>query len=119
VGRGNRVNGLITPFRSMSLEAAAGKNPVNHVGKIYNIVAKKMAEDIVANYPSIKECNVALVSQIGRPIDDPRSVYIDVVMEKGAKIDPIASKVRGIASGTLENIGSITKDMANGKYEMF
>jgi S-adenosylmethionine synthetase len=119
VGRGNRVNGLITPFRFMSLEAAAGKNPVNHVGKIYNIVAKKMAEDIVGNYPSIKECNVALVSQIGRPINDPRSTYIDVVMEKGAKIDPIASKVRGIASETLENIGSITKDMANGKYEMF
>ncbi len=28
VGRGNRVNGLITPGRCMSLEAAAGKNPV-------------------------------------------------------------------------------------------
>ncbi|MEM0484566.1 MAG: methionine adenosyltransferase, partial [Pyrobaculum sp.] len=33
-GRGNRANGLITPMRSMSLEAAAGKNPVSHVGKI-------------------------------------------------------------------------------------
>jgi S-adenosylmethionine synthetase len=119
VGRGNRVNGLITPFRFMSLEAAAGKNPVNHVGKIYNIVSKKMAEDIVRNYPSIKECNVALVSQIGRPINDPRSVSISTVMEKGAKIGPIASKVRGIASDTLDNIGSITKDIVNGKYEMF
>ncbi len=119
VGRGNRVNGLITPFRFMSLEAAAGKNPVNHVGKIYNIVSKKIAEDIVANYPSIKECNVSLVSQIGRPINDPRSTSISVVMEKGAKIDPIASKVGGIASENLRNIASITKDIANGKYEMF
>jgi S-adenosylmethionine synthetase len=33
VGRGNRVNGLITPYRPMSLEAAPGKNPVTHVGK--------------------------------------------------------------------------------------
>ena len=32
VGRGNRVNGLITPYRPMMLEAAAGKNPVPHVG---------------------------------------------------------------------------------------
>jgi S-adenosylmethionine synthetase len=30
VGRGNRLNGLITPYRPMSLEAAAGKNPVTH-----------------------------------------------------------------------------------------
>jgi S-adenosylmethionine synthetase len=28
VGRGNRVNSLITPGRPMSLEAATGKNPV-------------------------------------------------------------------------------------------
>ena len=34
VGRGNRVNGLITPYRAMSMEAAAGKNPVTHVGKL-------------------------------------------------------------------------------------
>ncbi len=33
VGRGNRVNGLITPYRPMSMEATAGKNPVNHVGQ--------------------------------------------------------------------------------------
>jgi S-adenosylmethionine synthetase len=119
VGRGNRVNGLITPFRPMSLEAAAGKNPVNHVGKIYNIVAKKIAEDIVKSYPSISECNVALVSQIGRPINDPRSVYIDTVMAKGEKIDPITSKVRDIAGSTLEKIKDVTRDMAAGKYEMF
>ncbi len=119
VGRGNRVNGLITPFRFMSLEAAAGKNPVNHVGKIYNIVSKKIAEDIVANYPVIKECTVSLVSQIGRPINDPRSASINVVMEKGAKISPILSKVQGIASENLENIASTTMDIANGKYEMF
>ncbi|PSQ35758.1 S-adenosylmethionine synthetase, partial [Halobacteriales archaeon QS_9_70_65] len=32
VGRGNRANGLITPNRSMSMEATSGKNPVNHIG---------------------------------------------------------------------------------------
>jgi len=34
VGRGNRSNGLITPCRTMSLEAVCGKNPINHVGKL-------------------------------------------------------------------------------------
>src|SRR5208282_3304614 len=47
VGRGNRANGLITPCRPMSLEASAGKNPVNHVGKIYNLLGNLIANDIV------------------------------------------------------------------------
>lgn len=119
VGRGNRVNGLITPFRHMSLEAAAGKNPVNHVGKIYSIVSKEIAEDIVKLYPKVKECNVAVVSQIGRRIDDPKSVYINAIMEKGERLEPIATKVHDIAQETLSNMGYITQELARGKYEMF
>jgi S-adenosylmethionine synthetase len=119
VGRGNRVNGLITPFRHMSLEAAAGKNPVNHVGKIYSIVSKEIAQDIVNLYPKIRECNVAIVSQIGRRIDDPRSVYIDAVMEKGERIEPIGTKVQDIAKETLNNLSYITEEISRGKYEMF
>jgi len=81
VGRGNRVNGLITPFRSMSLEAAAGKNPISHVGKIYNIFAMLLSEAIVKEYPDIDECDVALLSQIGRRIDDPKSLSIGIVAD--------------------------------------
>jgi S-adenosylmethionine synthetase len=50
VGRGNRVNGLITPYRPMSLEAAAGKNPVTHTGKLYNLLADRMAHARCARY---------------------------------------------------------------------
>jgi S-adenosylmethionine synthetase len=119
VGRGNRINGLITPFRHMSLEAAAGKNPVSHVGKIYNIVSKEIANDIVKLYPKIRECNVAIVSQIGRRIDDPKSLYIEAIMEKGEKLEPISSKVHDIAQETLNNMSYITEELARGKYEMF
>ena len=38
VGRGNRVNGVISLMRPMGTEAAAGKNPVSHVGKIYSVL---------------------------------------------------------------------------------
>lgn len=31
VGRGNRINGLITPLRPMNVKGVAGKNPVYHV----------------------------------------------------------------------------------------
>ncbi len=48
VGRGNRTSGLITPTHSrpQSLEAAAGKNPINHVGKIYSIMAQLISKSI-------------------------------------------------------------------------
>src|SRR5690606_802442 len=49
VGRGNRINGLITPYRPMSLEAISGKNPVSHIGKIYNYLAMDLSRAIVEN----------------------------------------------------------------------
>jgi len=55
VGRGNRVNGLITPNRHMSMEAAGGKNPVSHVGKIYNILANLIARDIAEEIEGVQE----------------------------------------------------------------
>ena len=71
VGRGNRINGLITPFRSASLEAPAGKNPISHVGKIYNIMAFLTAREIVTQVPEITEAQIYLLSQIGHPLDQP------------------------------------------------
>jgi S-adenosylmethionine synthetase len=63
VGRGNRVNGLITPCRPMSLEAAAGKNPVSHVGKIYNVLARDTAEAVVAAIPEVESAQCLMVSR--------------------------------------------------------
>ncbi|MBO7410090.1 MAG: methionine adenosyltransferase, partial [Candidatus Methanomethylophilaceae archaeon] len=40
VGRGNRCNGLITPYRPMSMEATSGKNPITHIGMLYNVMSK-------------------------------------------------------------------------------
>lgn len=74
VGRGNRVNGLITPGRPMTLEAAAGKNPVSHVGKLYNVAAGLIAHQLVDNLPAVSAAECTLVSQIGTPIDEPRLV---------------------------------------------
>ncbi|HEY6282674.1 MAG TPA: methionine adenosyltransferase, partial [Nitrososphaerales archaeon] len=50
-GRGNRVNGLISPMRQYSMEATAGKNPVNHTGKILNALSVLTAREIVKKVP--------------------------------------------------------------------
>lgn len=70
VGRGNRSNGLITPTRTMSLEAVAGKNPVAHIGKLYNLKAQEIADEILKAF-DVKDVEVFLVSQIGKPVNQP------------------------------------------------
>jgi S-adenosylmethionine synthetase len=76
VGRGNRVNGLITPCRPMTMEAAAGKNPVSHVGKLYNVAAAFIAQDLVSRLPDISAAECMLVSRIGAPIGEPQTVSL-------------------------------------------
>lgn len=88
VGRGNRANGLITPYRPMTLEAVAGKNPINHVGKLYNLFANELSKTIVENGYA-RECCVTLVSQIGKPINEPQIIHI-VVKDKEAEDISIA-----------------------------
>ncbi len=77
-GRGNRVNGLITPYRPMTMESVAGKNPVTHVGKLYNLCAGLLAEAVVKHIPEVTSAHCWLVSQIGRPIDAPQIVDVRV-----------------------------------------
>jgi len=119
VGRGNRVNGLITPFRTMSMEAPAGKNPANHTGKIYSILSREIATDVVKLYPQIRECQVAIVSHIGQRIDDPRNLTVTAIMQRGEKFDLIKSKVRDVAADALSDISYVTRGLADGKYEVF
>ena len=71
VGRGNRASGLITPGRPMTLEAAAGKNPVSHVGKLYGVLAMRIADAIVRELDGVASAECTLVSRIGRPVRDP------------------------------------------------
>jgi S-adenosylmethionine synthetase len=121
-GRGNRVNGLITPFRPMSLEATAGKNPVSHVGKIYNVVARDIAEMIYQKLSTkgVKEVYVAILSQIGKPIDRPQVANIKIKMEKGLQLtNDIRAEAESIANEKLEGITDYTKRILRGELQLF
>lgn len=92
VGRGNRINGLITPYRPMSLEATAGKNPVSHVGKIYNIFAQDLSKAICENGWA-EAVQVFIVSQIGKPITEPQ--LLDIRLKRpGADTETIRAFAR-------------------------
>ncbi len=114
VGRGNRVNGIIPLNRPVSSEAAAGKNPVSHVGKIYNVLSHRIANEIYINVPDIKEVYVWLLSQIGEPIDQPRIAAAQVIMERGT-IEDVEKEMNEVIDRELANIQEFCMELAYGK----
>jgi len=118
-GRGNRVNGLITPMRPMSLEAAAGKNPVSHVGKLYNVIAERIAKRIYEELDEAIEVYVELLSQIGRPINDPLAASIKVVPHdsNGLSAD-FVREAEAIADEELDNVAGLTELFVKGEISI-
>jgi S-adenosylmethionine synthetase len=119
-GRGNRVNGLITPMRPMSLEAAAGKNPVNHIGKIYNVVATELAQLIYAKVPNVREVYVRLLGQIGRPIDDPLIADVSLLMERGVSVSSnVKAEIASLVDEYLSKLPQLTERFLVGAVQLF
>ena len=119
VGRGNRSNGLITPNRSMSMEASSGKNPVNHVGKMYNLLATEIANDVVNEVEGIKDLRIRLLSQINKPIDDPLVADAHVAPEDGVEISDIEDEIEAIVDRELADVTSITDRVLAGDVRTF
>lgn len=112
VGRGNRTNGLITPTKPMSIEGQCGKNPVYHVGMLYNIAARRVAKSVHEITGSYVETH--LVSQSGRQLTDPWQTYVDVYaddFDREAVDDAIAAE--------LAAIPEITDDWLEGNVRLY
>jgi len=119
VGRGNRCNGLITPNRPMSMEATSGKNPINHIGKIYNLLSTQVAQQCVAKVDGIEEMYVRLLSQIGKPIDLPLVASIQVLPAAGVTLKEINTEIYEIIDCELANVTGITEKVIAGKLKTF
>jgi S-adenosylmethionine synthetase len=119
VGRGNRVNGLITPGRPMSLEAAAGKNPVTHVGKLYNVAARDIAQTIVHTVPGAIGARCLMVSQIGAPITAPALVEVRIETEVAASGEGFKPQTEQIVTDALAALPSRIDDFVQGKIGLY
>ncbi len=116
VGRGNKVNGVISVNRPMGTEAAAGKNPVSHVGKIYTILSNQAAARIHREVTGIQEVYVWLLSQIGSPIDQPTVAAAQVVLKPRARRGSIERRVRDVLDQELANISQLCRELAEGRF---
>lgn len=119
VGRGNRVNGLITPLRPMSLEAAAGKNPVSHVGKIYNVMATRIADALVSTVPEVAEAHCLIVSRIGAPISAPALIDLRLVTRDGAPLDQVRKQIEGLVADQFDRVTVLVRELVAGTVSVF
>jgi S-adenosylmethionine synthetase len=115
VGRGNRVNGIIPLNRPLCSEAAAGKNPVSHVGKIYNSLTHHIADRICKHVPEIEEVYIWLLSQIGKAIDQPAIAAAQVVMKPNNSFNGVKRQIKEVVNTQLEDIEKFCNNLAQGK----
>jgi S-adenosylmethionine synthetase len=115
VGRGNRTNGVIPLNRPFCSEAAAGKNPVSHVGKIYNTLTHKIAAEVCKQVSGLEEVYIWLLSQIGKPIDQPAVAAAQVVMKSNNSFASVKDDIQEVVNHELENIDKFTEELAKGK----
>jgi len=115
VGRGNNVVGVIPLNRPISSEAAAGKNPVSHVGKIYNTLTFRIANRIMDQVNGLKEVYVWLLSDIGRPINEPKAASVQVIPEEGTKLSEVESEIREVVEGEFQRLDQFCMDLAMGR----
>jgi len=117
IGRGNKVNGVISINRPMGTEAAAGKNPVSHVGKIYTVFTHQVAQKVFEEVQGVREVYIWMVSQIGKPIDEPVTAA-QVIVAKGVRKSAVERQVHEVVERELDGIQVFCRDLAAGKYSV-
>jgi S-adenosylmethionine synthetase len=115
VGRGNRVNGLIAFSRPTGGEAAPGKNPVAHVGKIYSVLSHRLARLIHARQPNIEEVYVHLATRIGQPVDDP-FCSVQVVLPPGLGVADVEALARAVIEAELQRMPEFQAELIAGTH---
>jgi len=115
VGRGNRPRGVIAFHRPCSLEAAAGKNPVGHVGKIYNALAQQIAERVQAEVAGLEEVRSTLVSRIGSPLREPWIASLELLPAAGAAGTGVERAAREVLERELAAVGDLVAELVAGR----
>lgn len=116
VGRGNRANGLITPFRPMTLEATAGKNPISHTGKIYNICARNIVNQTIKENSDLEQVSCYIVSEIGKPINQPQAINVDLHCVQSKKL---VKDIESIVQEKMAELPELWKQIVRREHPLF
>ena len=83
-------------------------------------MAFKIAEDVVKEAGGdVREAHVRIVSQIGKPIDEPQVASVQLIPAKGVNVEKYKKEFEGIADNWLANIGKVTEMLLNDELNVF
>ena len=103
----------------MTMEAAAGKNPVSHVGKLYNVAARLIAQDVLATLPGIGAAECTLVSRISAPIDQPQVMSIRLRAADGRPTSEYAAAAEELGRDRLTGLASLSELLISGELTTY
>ena len=103
----------------MSLEAAAGKNPVTHVGKLYNLLANRIARALVAEVSGVREAYCYLVSRIGRPVTEPQLVDLKLRLDEPAALGALRPRAAEVAQREIAGVTTLWRELLEGPHQVW
>jgi S-adenosylmethionine synthetase len=115
VGRGNRANGLIAFSRPTGGEAAAGKNPVAHTGKIYSVLSRRLAQLIHTRLPELPQVQLHLASRIGEPVDRPWT-GVQVILPDGCALSDVDGAIREVVEVEIDRLPQFHSELIRGAH---
>jgi S-adenosylmethionine synthetase len=101
----------------MTLEAAAGKNPVSHVGKTYNVAAREIVERVYKEHPDLSQVYCYLVSQIGAPITQPKAINVELYGD--CDIDKVKASAESITEEVIGKLPRVWEGFVNRQYQLW
>jgi S-adenosylmethionine synthetase len=118
-GRGNRGDGLIAPGRPMTMESLAGKNPLTHVGKLYNLMAGSIARCVFTELTEVAEAQCMMVSRIGRPVAEPAAIYIQVRTHVPVTASALRPVIERLVEAELAGSGDLWRAIVAADIKLF
>ena len=99
----------------MTLEAASGKNPVRHVGKVYNYLATQIAQSICESIDGVAEAQVWLCSQIGQSVANPWFTTVEIAPRPGISLQELQTPVAEIVDAQLASVALLSEKLIRGE----
>jgi S-adenosylmethionine synthetase len=116
VGRGNRVSRVISLRRPAGAEATAGKHPLSHVGKIYNVFSQTLDEHLHRRVSGLEQVTVWMTSRIGTPVAEPDTVVVEVTPRSGRAFKGLLPGIQREVAAMLATLPSFCVELARGRY---
>jgi S-adenosylmethionine synthetase len=83
-----------------------GKNPVTHVGEIYNVTAQLMTQALVDAIDEVTDARCCLVSQIGLPVNEPQLVDLRLRTAEAVALEEVRARAEAIVREHLGEMGA-------------